>query len=159
MGTYDESSLSDMIMKYSSMILRIAVQNTNDFYVAEDITQEVFIKLMTCKKAFDNENYVKAWLIKVTLNMCKNHTKSSWRKRTVSIQEREATQFFVLPEDRYIFELIMKLPDKYKNVLYLYYYEEYKVPEIAELLDKKINTISTWLRRARIELKKRIEEE
>ena len=119
MGTYDESSLSDMIMKYSSMILRIAVQNTNDFYVAEDITQEVFIKLMTCKKAFDNENYVKAWLIKVTLNMCKNHTKSSWRKRTVSIQEREATQFFVLPEDRYIFELIMKLPDKYKNVLYL----------------------------------------
>jgi RNA polymerase sigma-70 factor (ECF subfamily) len=53
----------------------------------------------------------------------------------------------------------MKLPDKYKNVLYLYYYEEYTVPEIAELLDKKINTISTWLRRARIELKKRIEEE
>lgn len=153
------SSLHDVILKYSSMILRIAVQNTNDYYAAEDITQEVLIKFMNCDKEFDSENYVKAWLIKVTLNMCRNYTNSSWRQRTVPIQEKDITTFFKLPEDKYIFESIMRLSPKYKNVLYLYYYEGYTVPEIADLLEKKENTVSTWLRRARIELEKRIEEE
>lgn len=155
---HNESSLRDVIMKYSSMILRIAAQNTKDYYAAEDITQEVFIKFMSCGKAIEDENYLKAWLIKVTINMCRNYVKSSWLQRTVPIQERDITDYFDLAEDKYIFESIMKMPDKYKNVLYLYYYEGYTVPEVAEILDKKENTVSTWLRRARIELKKRIGE-
>lgn len=154
---HDERSLRDVIIKYSSMILRIAVQNTNEYYAAEDITQEVFIKFMSCEKEFNSENHLKAWLIKVTINMCRNYVNSSWRQKTVPIQERDITAFFDLPEDKYIFEAIMKLPCKYKNVLYLYYFEGFTIPEVAVLLDKKENTVSTWLRRARIELKKRLE--
>ncbi len=148
--------------RYGKMVLRIAYQNTGNMAEAEDITQEVFIKLMKETRDFTNEEHSKAWLIRVTINLCKDYFKSARFRKNVAFTEENLsgdylTMECVNPEDKQVFKELRKLPANYRNVLYLYYVEEYSVPEIAKLLQTKKNTVSSWLRRAKKKLKFKLE--
>lgn len=153
LGTKEKAE--KVIRLYADMIYRIAFQNLRDSADAEDIFQEVCMALLTKNAPLDDEVHIKHWLIRVTINKCNNFSKSVWQSRTDSISEH--TDLFA-PETQLVMEELDKLPKKYSNVLYLYYYEDYTIPEIAEILGKSKNTISTQLQRARNKLKHILEE-
>jgi RNA polymerase sigma-70 factor (ECF subfamily) len=131
------------------MVIRIAYQNTGNPTDAEDIAQEAFMKLIKAPE-FNDEAHIKAWLIRVTINLCKDFKRSFWQKRTGPLTED--WQHFTDTQES-ILEEIMNLPRHYRNAIYLYYYEGYNVPEISKILIVKENTVSSWLTRARKKLK------
>ncbi len=156
--------IKQIFTNYGRMVLQIAYQNTADMSEAEDITQEVFLKLIRNIKDFNDNEHIKAWLIRVTINQCKDYFKSfRFRKNIAFTEENLSSEYYtdnyLDSGDKQVFEELKKLPPKYRNVIYLYYIEEYTVPEIAKLLASNENTVSSWLRRAKKKLKMNMEGE
>lgn len=123
---------------------------------AEDAVQETFLKFYHSEKKFESEKHRKAWLIVTASNYCKDMLKQHWRKRRSDIEqipERAGKEEPLVDE---MMELILKLPDKYKLAVYLYYYEEYDSSEIAKLLKKPPSTVRTYLQKARKLLKEQL---
>ena len=149
-----EKQYREIVEKYSDMIYRIAYQRVLNQYDAEDIVQEVFVKLLCNKNYFRDGEHVKAWLIRETVNLCVNYKKKLARQKTISASQLEIP--FTEPE-REILEELYLLSDEDRIILYLYYYEEYKIREIAKILRQKQNTINSKLTRARNKLKKIME--
>lgn len=149
-------NIQDIVDNYSDLLLRIAFQNLKNLSDAQDIVQEVYIKLMKSDVNFHSEEHLKAWLIRVTINKCKDFFKSSWFKKTTSLSQ---TMELFAPDEQEVMEEIFQLDKKYRNVIYLYYYEGYKINEIASMLSKSPNTVSSWLQRARNKLKFILEED
>lgn len=152
------------VRKYTDMVLRIAVNYCKEFSDAEDITQEVFLKLYEAGTDFLNDEHVKRWLIRVTVNRCKNYLASAWRRRMqpmdfqkiVSVVETEKEWSEEDEDAGALFEAVTSLPEKYRIIVHMYYYEDYSVKDIAEILQKKETTIQTRLMRARKMLKKQL---
>ena len=120
----------------------------------EDIFQSVFLKYVTGTTEFESEEHEKAWFIRVTINACKDLLRSFFRSRIVSLDDL-LEQPDQVPEDhREVLEAVLALPDKYRDVVYLHYYEGYTAPEIGTILHKNPNTVYTLLTRARDELRK-----
>ena len=145
-----------VVRLYADMIYRIALHNLKNEADAQDIFQEVCLTLLTKEAPLFDDVHLKHWLIRVTINKCKNFKKSLWQQRTESLVD-------YLPDgeidvESQVFELIYTLPQKYRNVVYLYYCEEYTVPEIAEILRENKNTVNSKLQRARKRLRKILEE-
>lgn len=140
---------------YSKMIVRLAFTYTKSLCDAEDIAQDVFVSLIEKNKTFENSEHEKAWLIRVTVNKSKNFVKSSWVKKTVPIDEAMTKTSEEKSDD--ILEEVLKMPEKYRTVIHLFYYEGYQINEIAEILGKSTGTIGTWLSRGRKILKERLE--
>lgn len=150
------NNMEDIVEKYSDMILRIAYQNLKNKNGAEDILQEVFVKLISVKNRPLEEEHLKAWLIRVTVNLCKNYWKAAWIRKTVPLEEN----WLQISENNItLWEELWSLPAKYRNTLYLYYYEGYTVPEISVILQIPLNTAYTHLQRAKEKLKVIILEE
>lgn len=141
---YEES-----IEKYSDMMLRVAFQIVKNQHDAQDVCQEVFVKLLKSKKEFETDEYEKAWLIRVTMNTAKDYVKSFWYRNRAELSEEIAVYD---NEHLYVVEEIMRLPVKYWTPIYLYYYEGYSVREIAKILQRSENTVLTWLSRGRKKL-------
>lgn len=137
---------------YSDLIYKICYTYGKNEHDSKDIMQNVFLKLMKANIIFENQEHEKAWLIRVTMNTCKDFFRMVFRhKETNEFNENTA---YVEKEDlSYVREAIQCLTNKYKDVIYLYYYEGYHVPEIAMILQKNENTIYTWLNRAKKNLK------
>jgi len=152
---YAGKHLEDVVRQYSDTLIRVAYQSTKTLADAEDIVQEVFIKLMKYKGDFKSQDHLKAWLIKVTYHRCKDLFRSSWFKR-VHVT-KDLPEIFA-PEDQEVLEEIFLLDKLDRTLVYLYYYEGYKIHEIATMLGKKENTLSSRLQRARKKLKVLIEE-
>ena len=146
-----EQRYNEIVENYSDMIFRIAYQYLFNKYDAEDIVQEVFVKLLTKRVIFKDEEHIKSWLIRVTINQCLDYKKSLTKKSTVPIENMEIP--FEQKEGKILEELQLLKEDE-RNVLYLYYYEGYKIFEIAEILNMKKNTVNSNLVRARKKLKK-----
>lgn len=155
MKTFAGLRVHEIVQTYSDTLIRIAVQQTKNMSEAEDIVQEVYMTLMRQKKPFDNEGHLKAWLIKVTFNKCKDYFKSSRIKKTVPITE-EMT--FIAKEEQIVLPEIFELDPKDRAIVYLHYYEGYTTAEIANLLDINVNTVGSRLRRLRMKLKYILEE-
>lgn len=154
-------NLPDILELYADMVMRIAYQNVKNIADAEDICQEVFLKLLELNKSFESEEHIKAFIIRITINKCKDYYKSNWFKRRVNLKEEGIISDKGVVEkegNESIIESIMELPLNYRNVIYLYYFEGYSVKEIGEILKKKEGTIKTWLGRARQKLKIMISE-
>lgn len=156
--TLDRGEAERLVHAYSDLILRLSytyLKSTDD---AQDICQTVFLKLLQKPRAFSSPEHEKAWIIRTTINACKDHLKSHWRKTTVPI---EAAQHVPAPaaEPGSILASVNLLPPKYRAVIYLHYYEGYTAPEIAQLLGRLPSTVNTQLRRGREQLKTLLEKE
>ena len=149
-----EKQYNKIVENYSDMIFRIAYQYLYNKYDAEDIVQEVFVKLLSRKVIFKDEEHVKSWLIRVTINQCLDYKKSLAKRSTVPIENMEIP--FEHKEEGILEELQLLKEDE-RNILYLYYYEGYKIKEIAKILKQKQNTINSKLTRARKKLKEIME--
>ncbi len=148
-----ENKIKEMIEKYSDMVYRIALTRCGCVENAEDIFQEVFIKFSEKMPDFENQEHEKAWFIRVTINLTKNMNNSSWNKKVVTLDENIV---FENKEENDVFSIVCELPQNYRTVIYLLYYEGYKVKEIAKLMKTKEGTVKTWAFRAREILKQKL---
>ena len=139
------------------MVRRICMIHLKNYEDAEDIFQTVFLKYVLRSEPFESPEYEKAWIIRVTVNACRDLLKSFFRSRTVSLDQLiEKPQD--MPEDHSeILEAVLELPARFRDVVYLHYYEGYTAPEIGRILKKNPNTVYTLLARARQLLKTRLE--
>lgn len=146
----DRTYFTRLVNTYSRMLLRIAftyMKNTSD---SEDIVQDVFLSLYANPPKFANTEHEKAWLIRCTINRCKNQLNSYWFRNTQPLDENLS---FFPEEESAVLLAVMKLPEKYRTVLHLHYGEGYSIEEIAGILMKKPATVGTWLARGRAKLK------
>jgi RNA polymerase sigma-70 factor (ECF subfamily) len=154
----EKDDIKNLVETYSDMVMKIAYQNCFNKSDSEDIVQEVFIKLIKNIDSLEkNREYIKAWLIRVTINTSKDYNKNSWYKKVEAINENEADYYFET-EDLGVLKELSKLKPIYRNIIYLYYYEGYKINEISKILTLKENTVSSNLTRARKKLKGILEE-
>lgn len=155
----DHENFTSLAERYMDMVYRIAFHDLRSPQDADDVTQEVFLRLLRTDAHFDSDCHAKHWLIRVTLNECKRLCRASWRRHTVPLTEYEETLHWETPEQSGLFQAVMSLPRKYRVPLYLYYYEGYSVNELAELLGRKVSTLQTQLARGREQLKHFLKEE
>ena len=142
------------IDRYADLVRRVCMIHLKNHADTEDIFQTVCLKYVTGTTEFESEEHEKAWFIRVTINACKDLLRSFFRSRTVSLDDL-LEQPDQVPEDhREVLEAVLALPDKYRDVVYLHYYEGYTAPEIGTILHKNPNTVYTLLTRARDELRK-----
>ena len=142
------------IDRYADLVRRVCMIHLKNHADTEDIFQTVFLKYVTSTKEFECEEHEKAWFIRVTINACKDLLRSFFRSRTVSLDDLLEQPDQVLEDHREVLEAVLALPDKYRDVVYLHYYEGYTAPEIGTILHKNPNTVYTLLTRARDELRK-----
>ena len=151
----DQEEYTKIVERYADMIFRIAYQNLFHTSDAQDVVQDVFLKLLRCENpCFQDEEHLKAWLIRVTVNQGLDYRRSFFRRHTVPFGDLEIPYE---PKEQAVMEELYELPSDYRNILYLYYYEEYTIKEIAEILGKKQNTVNSKLTRGRRRLKKLME--
>lgn len=152
--------ISDLLDQYGDMVLRIAYTYLKNRADAEDIVQDVFLRIIDKKPSFNDENHEKSWLIRATINMCKNKVNMFWNKNKCSIDD---VQEFAVSDkyntDTSVFQAVMALGEKYRVVVYMYYYEGYSTPEIANVIGKSETTIRSLLHRARNKLKDMLKED
>ncbi|MDE7132631.1 MAG: sigma-70 family RNA polymerase sigma factor [Lachnospiraceae bacterium] len=177
----DNRAYIDAVKAYADIVYRTALSYTKASHDAEDVTQTVFMKLLETKDGFVDEEHLRRWLIRVTVNECKNLWKSFWR-RSVGLFDQmaedeqkpydfkghterglrrgrppEVPEFEDLSQSA-LYEAVMALPKDYRIVVHLFYYEDYSTGEIAKLLHIREQTVRTRLVRARKKLKQRLEE-
>jgi RNA polymerase sigma-70 factor (ECF subfamily) len=157
-------SIESIMQQYSDMVYRLAYARTRNKADAEDLFQEVFLKCHKANQRFSSEEHCKAWLIRVTVNLSKNLLTSAWKKKIVLKDEpswnSENYSTSLLENDKgEVFYEVLKLPEKYRIVIHLYYYEDYSVSEIANILNRKDSTVKTQLFRARELLKQNLKGE
>lgn len=148
-----ERELENAIEYYGDMVKKICYVHLKQDSDVDDIFQTVFLKYFHTS-SFQDQEHEKAWLIRVTINACIDN-KRSWFKRKVILSDDLTAYQRVTKKDSNldVLDTVIKLPANYKTVIYLYYYEGYKVAEIASILQKKENTIHTWLKRSKELLK------
>ena len=154
----DSRSYEQIVCKNIDTIYRIAISYTKTPTDADDIVQQTFMKLLTKKVAFTDEEHIKRWLIRVCVNECNSLFSSFWRKNVDSIETISKEPEFTMKENSEVYEAIKQLPSKCGIVIYLFYYEEYSSKEIAEILHIKEATVRTRLARARKLLRTQLKE-
>lgn len=145
----DEYEVNNAVDKYSDMIKRICIVYLKNTADTEDVFQTVFIKYLLSSVHFESEEYEKAWFIRVTINCCKDLLKSFFRRNSVPLEILTEQSSDMSNDSLEVLEAVCSLPQKYKEVVYLYFYEEYSAVEISKILGKKVNTIYTLLSRAK----------
>ncbi|KXY06140.1 sigma-70 family RNA polymerase sigma factor [Bacillus wiedmannii] len=165
----DKELLIDEIMnKYGQEVLQLVYSYVNNKEVAEDVMQDIFVKCYKSLHTYKGNSNVKTWLWRIAINQCKDYIKS-WYSKKVIVTEDESAYIGVQndsveqtviqnAEDRELASAVMNLPIKYREVIYLFYYEELPIKEIAIVIDVKENTIKTRLKKAKELLKKGLEE-
>lgn len=142
-----------LLDRYGDMILRLAFSCMKNLPDAEDVLQDVFLKILEKNPAFESEEHRKAWLIRVAVNICRSRLRSPWRRH----KELEEADAFLEEVDwlegNEVLDAVMALPEKYREVIHLYYYEDYSVGQIASLLGRKEATVRSLMFRARAILK------
>lgn len=137
-------------------VFRLAYSYMKSREDAEDIVQDVLIRYMQSEKIFEDKEHVKAWLLRVAANLCKDRLKSASRQREVAIPEgyEAAAACGEAESESEILQAVMALPEKYRSVIHLFYFEEYSTAEVASILQKKEATIRSLLKRGREKLEK-----
>lgn len=144
-----EEAVNRAIENYASTVKRICFIHLKNEADTEDICQTVFLKYAMNDKVFDSEAHEKAWIIRVTINACKDLLKSFFRKHTVSLDAYVEQGGVVDAAHSEVLEAVLALPEKYRRVVYLHYYEGYPAADIAEILRINVNTVYTQLTRAK----------
>ena len=155
--TYIPDCPENIIHNYQDTVYRIAFTHCRNAHDAEDITQEVFVRYLKKTPRLTGDEHLKAWLIRVTINVSRSLLRSAWFKKTVPISEQEnlSTNDPSVTDTYYA---VMSLPEKYRTVVLLYYFEDYSVREISKILRRTETAVQTQLQRARAMLKKELKE-
>lgn len=148
-----EEEAARAIERYGDMVRRLCLVHLKNPADTEDIFQNVFLKYVLSPVVFESPEHEKAWLIRVTINACKDLVKSFFRSRTVPLEELLDQPAPLSEEHREVLEAVLALPQKYRDAVYLHYYEGYTAAEIGKLLGKNTNTVYTLLTRAREQLR------
>ncbi|MPN17145.1 ECF RNA polymerase sigma factor SigW [bioreactor metagenome] len=151
----NEDTITIALTTYSDMVYRICflyLRNKSDI---EDVFQEVFLRFLQKEPSFESKDHEKAWLIRVTMNQCKDVLKSFWRNN-IHLVENVEVRLEDTPEND-LLQVVLSLPKKYKDVIYLYYYEGYTVPAMAKLINQNENTIYSHLYRGKALLRRKLE--
>ncbi|MDO5558183.1 MAG: RNA polymerase sigma factor [Oscillospiraceae bacterium] len=152
-------SVKELFSMYSDMIYRIAFARTGNRYDAEDIMENTFLKYIKCNKKFREEEHRKAWLLKVTVNSCNSFFTSGWSKHRAQLDDAREISYSTEFEKSEVYYAVAALPEKYRVVVHLFYYEEMSIEEICEILGAKESTVKSQLHRAREKLKEILKEE
>ena len=151
-----EQEVSRAVEQYADMVRRLCMIHLKNHADTEDIFQTVFLKYALSSVLFESAEHEKAWILRVTVNACKDLLKSFYRSRTVSLDDI-MEQPAVMPQDhREVLEAVLSLPAKYKDAVYLHYYEGYTAPEISRILGKNVNTVYTLLNRSKQLLREKL---
>ena len=154
----DAADAAQFVRQYSNMILRICFTYSLGRADAQDICQNVFLKLLQSDRRFDSEGETRAFIIRITINECKDVLKSGWRRRSVPLDELIEREVPFLPEGNTgVLAAVQRLPVKYREAVYLYYYEGYNAEEIAAMVGAKPAAVRQQLARAREKLRKELE--
>ena len=151
-----EQEVNRAIEAYGNLIRRICMIHLKNHADTEDIFQTVFLKYLLSSAEFQSREHEKAWFIRVTANACRDLLKSAFRRRAVSLDVLTDQPGELSEDNREVLDAVLGLPEKYRDVIYLFYYEEYTAPEIAEILKKNTNTVYTLLSRAKKILKEKL---
>lgn len=154
----DRTAFTNALGQYQGTVYRLALHLLCAPADAEDAVQEVFLRLYTCRKDFESEAHLRRWLLRVTANHCRDLLKSPWRKRRVDLDSIPEQAVFDHPEDGELYRAVMALPQLYRAVLYLFYYEDLPTQEIAQVLGLRQSAVTTRLSRARAMLKETLKE-
>lgn len=152
-------SVQELFEAYRDSLYAVAFNVCKNAEDAEDAVQDTFIQYYTCKKEFESGQHVRAWLIRVAINKAKNKNRTFWRRNRTSLEDYMETLAFETPESEDLFETVMHLPDKYRIVIHLFYYEDYTVREIAEILKLSESNVKVRLSRGRALLREKLQEE
>lgn len=144
------------ITQYSDMVYRLAFSRTGTREDADDVYQEVFYRYLRKHPVFESEEHQKAWLLRVTINCSNSFLSSPWRKRRAELAEDIP---FEDKEKQQLYTELRLLPEKYRDVIHLFYYEEMSAEEIGKLLHRRPSTVRTQLTRAREMLRRVMKEE
>ena len=147
----------EICTKYGDRLYAAAFNITRQRQDAEDAVQEALLRLYRSDKEFESEEHVKAWLIRVTINIAKSTCTSFWHRNRVPYEDYMEEIPFEDDSDRDLMEAVLSLPDKYRIIVHLYYYEGYKTREIADTLKLSENTVKTRLLQSRKLLKNKLE--
>lgn len=152
--TFDARQVEYLVRTYSDLIARISYTYFSNTHDVQDISQTVFLKLLTSKTSFETVDAERAWIIRMTLNACKDVKKSFWRRRVVGFAEQPEIEV-EMPEirDNPVLAAVQSLPLKYRQAIYLHYYEGYQVQEIAGMTGESVNAVSAHLSRGRKKLR------
>ena len=144
------------IERYSDTVQRLCMVHLKNDADTEDIFQTVFLKYVLSSVSFENDEHEKAWFIRVTINACRDLLKSFFRSHTVSLDNVMEQSAELPPDYRDVWEAVFSLPQKYRDVVYLHYFEDYTAPQISRILGKNVNTIYTLLTRSKQMLKEKL---
>ena len=151
-------SIEEIYERRADMVYSVGYSYLKNAEDTKDIVSEIFLKLLQKKISFKDAEHEKAWLLRATINLCKDQLKN-WRRKTENIDDYldlESADPFYADET---YKLVMELPERYKAVIYLHYYEGYKTEEIGKILKKPQSTVLSHLREAREILKGVLENE
>lgn len=151
-----EQEVTRAIEQYSDMVRRLCMIHLKNYADTEDIFQTVFLKYVLSSAAFENEEHEKAWLIRVTINACKDLLRNFFHSHVTSLDEIWEYSTEMQEDHREVLEAVLSLPQKYREIVYLHYYEGCTAPEISQILGKKVNTIYTLLTRSRQMLREKL---
>lgn len=143
-----EQECEQAIARYADMVRRICLLHLKNAADTEDVFQSVFLKYLLHEKSFSDAEHEKAWMIRVTINACKDHLRYLLRHRTTPL-EAIPEGLFLEPKRRNVLEAVLALPQKYRDVIYLHYFDGYTAQQIGEILHKKENTVYSLLSRGR----------
>lgn len=152
-------SVQELMERYQNNLFAAAINVCKSKEDAEDVVQDTFLQYHMNKKQFENEQHIRAWLIRVAINKAKNCNHTFWRKNKLSLEDYMETLTFETPESENLFETVMKLPEKYRIVIHLFYYEDYAIREIAGILHLSESNVKVRLSRGRVLLKQSLKEE
>lgn len=147
----NEEYITNAVLKYSDTVLRVAYYRTGDHHLAEDITQEVFLKLLSQKEMTDE--HLRAWLIRCAIHRAADAFRQRARRKEEALPENGEESPVLSYENYELLDAVNALPADERTVVYLYYYEGYSAKEIAGLLHKNQNTVASLIRRGREALK------
>lgn len=150
----NEAEANRAITLYADTVRRICFMHLKNYSDVEDVFQEIFLKYILHEKQFESDDHERAWFIRVAINACRDVLKSFFRRKVISIEDVNVEPFCL--QEKELLGMVLGLPQKYRDVIYLFYYEGYSAVEIAKILGKNENTIYTWLARARKEMKKQL---
>ena len=152
-------SIQELVTLYQGSLFAMAFNICKNIQDAEDVVQETLVQYIKTKKEFESDQHVRAWLIRVAINKAKNINHTFWRRNKLPIEDYMETLVFETSEAENLFETVMQLPEKYRIVIHLYYYEDYAVSEIANILKLTESNVKIRLSRGRGMLKETLKEE